>query len=359
MKQYSLNELTASRLIYDRNPPRLFIAVLAVIIASMVILVCWSVTNEKIEVAISNGSISEVDKTYIAAPIGGRISDLIVEEGMNVSEGDTILIITNIEYDDGVSQNNLMANYYRDIVDKYTIAKEKLLGYDVTKEAYECDSNNNPFGPSDTYYNLYYSGILDAITDSVPMGMNTLEQVRQNVVDNSIMNICTQIESNYLRLRQYTFAAEQYSSLSDSGKIKATTSGTVHYENQLAEGLMVEGGNILVSISPNVNTKEIKALIPASQRAFLWEGEEVIIKPHGVSDARYGHIRGTVEKISSDSTISGKDVYYLVIISLKDTELKDKDGKIISIVNGMGAEISFVYQQDTYMDWALKKIGIK
>jgi len=79
----------------------------------------------------------------------------------------------------------------------------------------------------------------------------------------------------------------------------------------------------------------------------------------GYPSATYGKLEGIITEIGSDSSVdSNGNIWFTVEVTIKKTTLNEKTGSI-KVTNGMMVAASIVYEESTWLDWALGRLGFR
>ena len=122
---------------------------------------------------------------------------------------------------------------------------------------------------------------------------------------------------------------------------------------------MVIGNDTLGTISEKINKENalIDVYVPSQNKSFITVEDEVEIVIAGLSQQEYGKLNGKIINISSDVVTNEDGVFYRVSVKPNDISLF-KNNNSIELINGQIGEVRIKYESVTWMNWALKKIGI-
>lgn len=117
-------------------------------------------------------------------------------------------------------------------------------------------------------------------------------------------------------------------------------------------GGIIKAGESVAEISPIEDELMIEAKVKASDRAYIYPGQQVSIEVTAYNFARYGMIKGELVGISPDSTLDEKsgESYYTLRIRANSYEF-DKDSPILI---GMTVNVSILTDKRTVMEYILK-----
>lgn len=361
----TLDDLRDSKLLYDKDPPRLGYALLLIVAAFLVALVIWSTKAPRTYLSIGSGTVQSTNKTYVMSSYSGSITEMNVSEGSYVNEGDVIARIKSTDLDLQQEQLQSQLAIYQTQLDQYNKLIRSI--QDNVNYFDETDPDDQP------YYYQYE---------------NYQSQVAQNTFDASVYansgytdaQIQTMIEQNQRQREQlyYSFlqsASEQVTNLQsnidaiqaqidalDTGAndyvITATTSGTVHMDTEYKVGMVVSAGYALCSIASENSDYEIVSYVSMNDRPLLHVGDPCTIAVTGLTQSVYGTLTGTVTAIDSDVTAVNNTGVYKLTIKPDSTYLVSKSGNQVSISNGMSVETRIQYDEITYFDYVMEMLGV-
>ncbi len=137
--------------------------------------------------------------------------------------------------------------------------------------------------------------------------------------------------------------------------IKAPVTGYIKKMFVNTIGGSVQPGMDLVEIVPSEDKLLIETKINPEDIAFLTPGLEVSIKFTAYDFTIYGSLKGTIEKISPDSTTEEDKTYYLIYVKSEQNYLKSKN-KILNIIPGMRGSADIITGQKSILTYLLKPI---
>lgn len=197
MREYSIEELKSSRMIYDRNPPRLLMAII-IAIALMLVLICaWAAVNERTEVVKASGLVASSDSGYVSSQASGVVIEVFCGEGDEVSEGDAVVSIDSADAKSQASAYKALADMYGDVAEKYGRAASKLERYQSSSPGH----GDNPFDRATEFpYHAIYQSFLDeagAVGLREPLESKVRTLISQNA--SSFRSAGSQYESQYVQ----------------------------------------------------------------------------------------------------------------------------------------------------------------
>lgn len=138
--------------------------------------------------------------------------------------------------------------------------------------------------------------------------------------------------------------------------IKSPINGIVQkiYVNTI--GGVIKPGDNLIEIVPTEEGLLAEVKIKPSDIAFLYPGQEAIVKVTAYDFAIYGALHGKVVTISPDSTTDKRDnIYYIVRVQTDKKYFGTKD-KPLNIAPGMTLNVDIITGEKTVMQYILKPI---
>lgn len=178
MRSYSIKEVNRTRLLYDRDPPKIAYIAVVLLIVLIAGAIAWACVNEKTEVVNTTGIVYADGREYYSSSVAGTIGDIAVDEGSEVGADDVII---SLDSGDLQKQLDLYINleaHYQAYSERYAFAICMLGKYDTSKSVGSCEANMNPFDPEEEpEFHSIYQVYLDSISraESEYRSANTLE----------------------------------------------------------------------------------------------------------------------------------------------------------------------------------------
>ncbi|ADL50513.1 HlyD family secretion protein [Clostridium cellulovorans] len=368
MKVYSLNEITDSKVLYDKKPPRFMVYIIFIVLFLIVGFLFWSTKSIKTYVVKGQGIVTTANKAFIMSKIQGEVKEVFVEEGKQINEGDVILTINSVQSNLQLEQVNGQVQVLDRRINLLKRAEEEATHW---KNTFDKDN------PEEVeFYNKLVNSYIKAneykVDEAALKKQNyTDDQIKQykeqaaNKADqiyyDTILSFTT--EKNQLELEKSKLQT-QGDALQKSGeeyKLLASKSGVVHLNSQINKGLVLQAGTLLGSITNADEELVVEIMLPSSERPRIHNDDEVSIAVSGLNQAEYGTIPGKVLSIDKDATINNEkgEVYFKVKVKPDITTLKDKKGEEVNLTLGMLTETRVKYEKITYMKYFLEQIGVK
>lgn len=119
-------------------------------------------------------------------------------------------------------------------------------------------------------------------------------------------------------------------------------------------GGVIKPGDPVVEIVPSDDKLLVEGRIRPQDIAFIYPGQEAMVKITAYDFSIYGGLKGEVVDISADTITNEKDEsFYRVKILTEQSELKRK-GEILPIIPGMVASVDILTGDKTVMEYLLK-----
>jgi len=367
LKVYNLNEITDSRLLYDKRPPRFLFFIILVILTLIVGFIFWSTKSVKTFVVKGQGIVTTEKKSNVMSKVSGEISEVYIEEGKKVKKGDLLLVfnapepkyqlqqiegqieilnkrieileraekeatnrINTFKRNDSQESefyNKLVANHLK--LDEYKVDEEALKKQDYTEDQIKQYKEQAKIKIGQIYYET-----ISGFTDE-----------RKQL----------EIEQSKLKIQK-----ESISDSYEEYNLYAPSSGTIHLNTALNKGMVLQGGALIGRILVTNGDMVVEALVSSSDRPRIHEDNDVSLAIGGLSQAEYGTLKGKVISIDEDATIDSEkgEVFFKVKVKPEKTYLEDKKGEKVNLTVGMVTEIRVKYEKITYAKYFLEQIGI-
>ena len=120
-------------------------------------------------------------------------------------------------------------------------------------------------------------------------------------------------------------------------------------------GGAVKPAQDLVEIVPTDEKLLVEVKIKPSDIAFIYRGQEAIVKFSAYDFAIYGGLKASVQNISPDTITEEKETYYLVTVETEKSHI-NRGGKELKIIPGMVADVDILTGKKSILDYILKPI---
>jgi multidrug resistance efflux pump len=363
-----LNEITDSRLLYDRNPPRFMTYIILVVLLLISGFLLWSTKSVKTFIVKGQGIVTTEKKSNIMAKVSGEVKEVYVEEGKEVKEGELLLVFNSPE-----------PQYQLEQADGQIEVLNKRI--ELLKRAEnEAAKGTNTFKKSDIDEVEFYNKLLNSYAKMKEYNVDEESLKKQNYTDDqikqykeqgkvkkdqiyydTILSFTNERKQLEMEKSKLETQKEAVSKSTDEYKLYAQRSGIVHLNAPLKKGMVLQGGSLLGSISTTDEDIIVETLIPSSDRPRIHEKDEVSLAVGGLNQAEYGTLNGKVIAIDEDATIDNEKGNILFKVKIKPDKnyLEDKKGEKVNLTLGMVTEARVKYEKITYMKYFIEQIGIK
>ncbi|MDR1913939.1 MAG: HlyD family secretion protein, partial [Clostridiales bacterium] len=170
MKVYDLHELTDSRILYDKEPPKFMFYILCVLTGLLFVAFLWAAFSHKTGIIKMQAVVSTTDKRLIMIPTQGVINKIEVQENSQVKENDILLILDDLPVRVQMETLDAQIVYLEEYLAKLTILTERLLQINLST----LTGISNPFNGSDAdelyWFNQYKACVkqIQAVATVVP-----------------------------------------------------------------------------------------------------------------------------------------------------------------------------------------------
>jgi multidrug resistance efflux pump len=368
LKVYDLQEITDSRVLYDKNPPRFMVYIILLVVALLAGFLIWADKSIKTYVVKGQGVVTTENKVNVMSNISAAIQDVYVNEGKYVQEGDVLLTLRPEDSNLQLEQINKQIDYDNKRIELLTrgekYASKGINGFDKNNsdeiEFYNRLLDN--YAKKSEYavdeQSLKKQGYTD---DQIKQAKESQKTKLNELYYDTIMSFTTeksQLQADKSKLEAQKSALENSIS---AYKIIAPKTGKIHLNTPITKGMVLQAGNMLGSINNNEEGLIVDVSISSSDRPMIKLGDEVSLAVAGLNQAEYGTVNGKVISIDQDATVNGEkgNIYFNVKVKPEKTFLKDKKGEKVNLTLGMLTETRVKYEKITYMKYFLEQIGIK
>jgi multidrug resistance efflux pump len=268
---YSLNEITDSKLLYDKKPPRFMSYMIIVILAFIIGFLVWSTKSVKTYIVKGQGIVATEKKNNIMAKISGEVKEVYIEEGKEVKEGDVLLVFNSPEPKYQIQQAEGQLE---------TINRRIEL---LKRAENEATNWKNTFNKSNAEEAEFYNKLVNSYVKLKEYNVDEEALKKQNYTDDQIKQYKDQgkvkrdqvyyetilvftNERNQLEMEKSKLQIQKdaVSQSTDEYKLYAPSSGKLHLNTQINKGMVLQGGSLLGTISATEEALIIESLIPSS-----------------------------------------------------------------------------------------------
>lgn len=368
LKVYNLNEITDSKLLYDKKPPAFMNYIILLVTTLIVIGLVWANKSVKTYMVKGQGMVVSDNKSHIMTKASGEIKEVFIEEGKEVKEGDVLFTTNSLETDLQLEQINAQIEVYNARIHLLTQAEEN------------ATNGTNYFDLYDDIESEFYNKLSAAYNARKEFEVNAQalkdQGYEQKQIDEHVRAQKNKANEHYYKtISEFTNEKNQYelevsklvaqkNALEKSMaqyKVLAQKGGIVHLSTPLTEGMVLQGGSLVGTITNKEEQLIIETMLSSSERPRIHVEDEVSLVVGGLNQAEYGTIPGKVVSIDEDATIDNEkgNVYFKVKVKPDKTYLEDSKGEKVNLTLGMVTETRVKYEKITYMKYFLEQIGVK
>ena len=366
----TMEQLRDSRLMFEKKLPAFGYMILLIITLSLISVIIWSTYAKKPYMIISQGTVTNQDSGYVMPAYTGEIEESFMEEGKLVQAGDVLFTIKSTEYnlqeeqlqssretyEKQVEQSELLVKSIKDDKNYFDSSDPEDELYYSTFEAYKSQVAQNTFDGS-TYQAYEYTE--EQIQAELEKNQGKISEIYYSAIqsaENSIKEAESQIAAIDAQLSAVGSGQAEYT-------VKAVSTGVLHLLGDYKTGMVVQTGSAVAIITPENSEVMIEAYVSTSDMARMEEGDKVQIAVDGLIQSVYGNITGTVEKIDSNLTsMEGENgqssSVFKIGIKPNSDYVVSKSGKKVNLSNGMTVEARITYDEVTYFNYVLEKLGL-
>lgn len=145
----------------------------------------------------------------------------------------------------------------------------------------------------------------------------------------------------------------------------APVAGIVNRLNVKTIGAVAQPGETLLELVPVEDSLIVEAYVKPSDIAFIHAGQKALVKVTAYDATRYGSLEGTILKVSADAIPNpesqgrpdamGVADVYVITVKTGSAQLR-KDGREMTILPGMKAEVDIITGRRTVMDYLVRPV---
>lgn len=364
----NFSDLKDSKLLFDKKVPAFGYTLIIIVCLVLVCVIIWSIFTPKTYMIKATGVVTNDDGNYVMSAFGGVITDSKMQEGMLVKEGDTLFSINSTEYSVQCKQLIETREEYQKRVEKYKkliqSIKDDKNYFDATKiedslyynifETYKSQVKQNQFDAS-AYKSYGYTD--EQIEIEIAKNQAKISEIYHSTIqttENAIAEYNLQIASIDAQLSALQVGKSEY-------EITASATGVLHLLADYKDGMVVQAGSAVATITPENDEIIVEAYIAPSDRTRINEGDNVEIAVLGLTQSVYGKMEGSVIKIDSNVTTqqteNGNSNTFKIKVKPNSNYLISKSGEKIDLLNGMEVEARVQYDKVTYFNYVMEKLG--
>lgn len=286
--------------------------------------------NEQKSVYLMAGKLATDNQVNVASKISARVSDISVNVGAVVNQGDTVIKLDTQDLQAQLDQaqaavNTANANLTNAMnstrPEQITQAQATLdsakATYDVAKKNYDRTKALTDAGATTEVELETAQQQLTSAESGQKSAEEQLEMLKNGATE-------TSIDVYKAQVKQAEEALKTAQIVLNNGNITAPISGKVTVKN-INKGEIASPGSTLISIS-NPDTLCVNAYAPLSIIKDLKEGQAVTVKVSAIKDSEF---EGTISVINSELNSQSSNV--LVKITLVDSSAQLKPGMFAEV----------------------------
>ncbi|MGL5041696.1 MAG: HlyD family secretion protein [Culicoidibacterales bacterium] len=381
MKIYDKNELTNSRIFFDKAPPRFMSYFLVSVIVLLVTLIGLATITAKTDVVQGFGTVEADDKVYLTPTISAKIATVFKQEGDLVTKGDVILTL----------EAPLSAIEAQEIDKQILYQTSQIATLNLAKQS--LDEQYNYLMPEQAEFHGKISHYLRKVAaqetekaiineKKVQLGSRNHDQIEALEAEikvlekrqigeeaqisalydqlvNELGKIRAQVDN---RLKELQFQQALKTAEVNNLQLKASQTGKLHYHTNIKQGMAISNMQPIAHIDQGNDAKLIiESYIPAEQISKISMGNEVRIAVLGVNQTKFGTLKGTIKRISSGTISRQKGAaslpFYQIIVDCDQDKLSHKAGEEIQLVPSLQVTTKIIYSQESYFQWLLEQLN--
>lgn len=366
----TMEQLKDSRLMFEKPLPAFGYLLLLIITVALTGVVVWSTVAHKPYMIISQGTVTNSDSSYVMPAYTGEIQESYMEEGKLVQEGELLFTIKSTDYnlqeeqltdsraayEKQVEQAELLVKSIKDDKNYFDASDPEDELYYSTYEAYKSQVAQNTFDAS-TYQAYGYTE--EQIQAELEKNQGKIAEIYYSAIQSA--------ENIKKEAKQQMDAIDAQLAAVGSGQaeynVKAPGTGVLHLMADYKKGMVVQTGSAVATITPENSEVIVEAYVSTSDMARMEEGDKVHMAVDGLLQSIYGNITGTVETIDSNlTTLEGENGQSSPVFKIRIRPNSDyvvsKSGRKVNLSNGMTVEARITYDEVTYFNYVLEKLGI-
>ena len=197
---------------------------------------------------------------------------------------------------------------------------------------------------------------IDETRNSIPILQEEIEEARKKIASVESENR-SKLLGKYTEIKtEITKAIEKNKANVDREERKSVISPVHGIINKLyfyTEGGIVKPGDKMAEITPIEDALTIEAKIKSSDRAFIWEGQDVSVEITAYDFSKYGLLNGKLISISPDSFEDRNgSIFYIAKIKADVNQFAPD----LPILPGMVANVNILTGKKTVLQYILKPL---
>ncbi len=198
---------------------------------------------------------------------------------------------------------------------------------------------------------------LNGLKSSLPRSKSAIDEAKARISEiksTAQSDAQTELAAKMIELNEIKERLSGLKERKGRREIKSPVDGIVQELTINTIGGVVRAGEDLIKIVPKDDQLIVEARIKPSDRAFIYPGQQAVIKITAYDFSIYGGLKGELLAISADTIENEQgEVFYRVRLRTYESELKRK-GEVLPIIPGMVASVDILTGQKTVMQYLLK-----
>lgn len=199
---------------------------------------------------------------------------------------------------------------------------------------------------------------LNGLRLSLPRAESSVKEAEQRIDEvNSAFRAQAQrqMTEKLLELESLKETLSAYKDRQERTEVRSPVYGTVKDMKIKTVGGVIRPGDPIMEIVPLKDNLLIEAQVRPSDIAFLYPGQDAVVKITAYDYSIYGGLEGSVVDISADTIIDAEsgESFYRVKVRTDETTL-EHGGKTHKIIAGMTASVDILTGKKSIMDYLLK-----
>ncbi|MDR0501388.1 MAG: HlyD family efflux transporter periplasmic adaptor subunit [Coriobacteriales bacterium] len=371
----TLNELSDSRLLYERKVPAFGYMIIILVALLLIGILIWSLITTKTYIVSGSGIVEGDEKSYIMSQYSGELADVKVKSGDIVEAGNELFSVKSVDLD----LQNIQVDAKLDVcavqIEKFERLRKSVLEdinlFDVSApedslyynqfEAYKSQIAQNQIDVSAYVTYGYTDAQIDAEIFKNQAKISEIYYAMLKSIEESLNNIKAEKASLIAQKEAIAKGKSEY-------VVQATTDGIVHLSSEYKSGMVVQAGSVLGSIAQENSGYIISAYISASDMPRVSIGDKVDVAVAGLLESTYGTISGKLTYIDSDITTLKQDAqqgassesasYFKVKVETDAYYLVSSSGRKYNLTNGTVVGIRINYDEITYFGYLMESLGV-
>ncbi len=198
---------------------------------------------------------------------------------------------------------------------------------------------------------------LNGLKSGLPRAKTAIDEAKARLLDikqTSQADAQSELAAKLIELNEIRERLSGLKERKGRREIKSPVDGIIQEITVKTIGGVVRAGEDLIKIVPKDDQLIVEARIKPSDRAFIYPGQQAVIKITAYDFSIYGGLKGELIDISADTIEDEQgNSFYRVRLRTHETELKRK-GEVLPIIPGMVASVDILTGQKTVMQYLLK-----